>query len=62
MLQSTKKYNLLTLFFPIKKPMIFWKLAKRIAKQDYERTILGPLWILLNLIIFLILRKLQLII
>jgi len=52
MLQPKNNSNFFSLLKPILKPRIWIKLASRSLTQDYQRTMLGPLWIFLNLVIF----------
>ncbi len=52
MLQQNAKLDLLSLFRPIKSPKIWFHLSYINTINEYRRTLLGPLWILLSLVIF----------
>ena len=52
MLQPNNKSNFFSLLYPILKPKIWISLAYRALIIDYQRTLLGPIWIFLSLVIF----------
>ncbi len=52
MLSQTLRLDFLSLLRPITKPKIWIYLAWVSIVNEYRRTMLGPIWILLNLIIF----------
>ena len=52
MLEQNNKISFFSLLMPIFKPRIWIKLASKNLMQDYQRTMLGPIWIFLNLVIF----------
>lgn len=52
MLQNPTFLDFFSLLRPIRKPKIWFYLAYTATINEYRRTLLGPLWILLSLIIF----------
>ncbi len=52
MLQQQPSLTFLSLLRPVLKPKIWFYLAYASIVNEYRRTLLGPIWILLNLVIF----------
>jgi lipopolysaccharide transport system permease protein len=52
MLNQNLRVDFFSLVKPIRKPKIWFYLAYVSIVNEYRRTLLGPIWILLNLIIF----------
>jgi lipopolysaccharide transport system permease protein len=54
MLQQNTKLDFFSLLGPLRNPNIWIHLSILNTKNEYRRTVLGPIWILLSLIIFIL--------